>query len=287
MGGWVYVYGELREVRERHISALDRGFALGDGIFETIRVAGGRAFRLGDHLARLRASARVVQMPVPWTDAVLAEGIAEVLRANGLGEAVVRLTISRGIAVERGLLPSGSVEPTLVIQASSFRELAPEVLARGFSARISSVRRNEFSPASRIKACNYLDNLLARLEAHRSGTDEAIMLNSSGYLACCSTANLHLVSGDRLRTPALECGVLAGVTRQVVRELAAPCGLQWEEAWLRPDDVLSADEAFLTNSVLGIVPLTRVDGVVIGDGLPGPATARLRQGYEGLPHAGG
>lgn len=280
--GYVMVDGELHPARGRHVSALDRGFTLGDGVFETIRVAAGRAFRLPAHLARLRRSAAALHLPVTWGDDALSEAVAEVSAANRLADAVVRITVSRGVATERGLLPPSRPVPTVAIQASPFRELSSESLRRGLSAVTSSIRRNETSPISRIKSCNYLDGVLARLEAQRAGADDAIMLNTSGYLACCSAANLHLVCGGRIQTPALACGVLAGITRQVVRELAASLGLRAEEAWLRPADLWAADEAFLTNSVLGIAPLTRVDGRGIGTGQPGPIAAQLRIRYEAL-----
>ena len=276
----IYVNGRLCQVGEPHLSVLDRGFTLGDGVFETLRVAGGRAFRLIDHLARLRASARVLELPVDMTDRELTEAIERVRRANRLRNAVVRITISRGVATERGLLPPARPVPTVVVQASPFRGLP--AAERGFSVCTSSVRRNELSPTSRIKACAYVDNLLARLEARQLGADEAVLMNTAGYLACCSTANLHLVSELKVLTPALQCGTLAGVTRQVVRELAGELGLAWAEAWLRPADLQSADEAFLTNSVLGIVPITRVDGQKVGSGRPGTVTLALRQRYESL-----
>lgn len=279
---WIYVDGQVRAIGERHVSALDRGFTLGDGVFETIRVADGKPFRLAVHLARLRTSANALQLPIPWSDEDLASGVSEVTRANRLAEAVVRLTVSRGAARARGLLPPPHSVPTLVVQASPFRELSPEKLARGFGVSTSAIRRNESSPTSRIKTCNYLDNVLARLEAERAGSDEAVMLNSAGYLACCSAANLFLVAEGRIRTPAVECGVLAGITRQVVRELIGHLGLVWEEGWLSPAELVAAEGAFLTNSVLGVVPITSVDGHPIGGGRPSIATSRLRWLYEDL-----
>jgi branched-chain amino acid aminotransferase len=275
--GYLDVNGQLLPVDVRHISALDRGFTLGDGVFETVRVIGGRPFRLEAHLTRLRESAAVLELPIPVTPDELAARTEHLLAANERREAVVRLTVSRGVPPERGLLPPLRPEPTVVIQVSPFHELPAAKLAQGFSAHISAIRRNEHSPVARIKACNYLDNVLARMEAQRAGADEAILLNTAGALACLSAANLHLVRGRRVLTPALHCGVLAGITRQVVSELAVAIGLDWEEGWLLPDEIWAAQEAFLTNSVLGVVPITSVDTRSVGTGKPGPISMSLRQ----------
>lgn len=283
---YLYVNGELRESRDPQVSALDRGFTLGDGVFETLRSIGGAVPRLAQHLARLRYSAGVIELEVPEPDERLASAIGSLLVANGLRDAVVRLTLSRGASFERGVLPPSSARPTLVIQATPVVAPAEAAVpsgaaaAAGIGALISSVRRNEHSPTSRIKSCNYLDSVLARLEARRAGAEDAIMLNTAGYLACGSTSNLHLVVGDLILTPALECGVLAGITRAAVRELAPSAGLRWEEAWLRPEAIRSADEVFLTNSVLGVVPVTLVDGEGVGSGLPGPIALLLLHDYE-------
>lgn len=279
---YVYVDGHLLPADGRHLSALDRGFTLSDGVFETMRVAGGRAFRLWEHLTRLRASADVLRLPVPWPDEELAEAIARLLAANDLQEAVARLTVSRGVPAERGLLPPSPCAPTLVAQVSPFHRLPDEKLAGGLGVHTSSIRRNETSPTCRIKVCSYLDNVLARMEAREAGADEALLLNTAGFLACCSSANLHVISGGRVLTPSVECGALPGITRGVVQELAAGIGLVWEEAWLRPADLAAAEEALLTNSVLGVVAITRVDGRLVGLGTPGRATLRLAREYEDL-----
>ncbi|MDA8219813.1 MAG: aminotransferase class IV [Dehalococcoidales bacterium] len=276
---YVSVDGDLQAASGRHLSALDRGFTLGDGAFETIRVARGKPFRWQAHLARLRGALEALHLPLAWSDERLAEAVAELLAANGLREAVVRVTVSRGVPRERGLLPQGD-SATVVVQTSPFRALPAERIARGVRAHTSAIRRNETSPTSRLKTCNYLDNVLALLEARRHGADEAILLNTAGYLACASAANLHIVRGGRILTPALACGVLPGITREAVRELSAALGLVWEETWLRPADLEDAEEAFLTNSVGGVLPLTIVDGQAIGSGHPGQLTLLLRQQHE-------
>lgn len=279
-GRCIDVDGALLAEGERHLSALDRGFALGDGLFETIRVAGGRPFRLAAHLARLRAGAVVLRLRMDRRDDDLAAAVNRLLAVNELSEAVVRLTISRGKASERGLLPLAVCLPTVVIQTSPWRSPSVEQRDTGLCALVSAVRRNEHSPLSRIKSSNYLDNLLARFEAREGGADEAIMLNTAGFLACCSAANLFLVSGGRVMTPALECGVLAGITRGVVRELAVQHGLEWTEGQLRPSEMWVAEELFLTNSVLGVLAITRVNGREIGSGRPGQTTEWLAQQHE-------
>lgn len=284
-GGLIFLNGEIVPQQGPHLSALDRGFTLGDGVFDTLRAVRGRLFRLSDHLDRLRRSAETLDLPLPMDSSELAGAISTVLEANGLANALIRITVSRGVPSERGLVPPSSPVPTLVIHATPFHGYPEERYHRGYAAIISTIRRNETSPLSYVKSCNYLDSVLARVEAGRRRGDEALMLNCAGHLACGSSSNIFLVSGDSVVTPSLECGVLGGITRGTVIELAAGMGIDGFERPIAPEQLLAAQEAFITNTALGVMPLVAVEGKAIGSGAPGPITLRLREAYEGLVQA--
>jgi branched-chain amino acid aminotransferase len=256
----IYLGGQLVAAAEARVDPWDRGLTLGDGLFETIAVRAGRVARLEAHLSRLRDGGDVIGLKVPLGDSALAEAFSEVIEANGIGEGVLKLIVTRGPA-PRGLLPPAPVQPTLLIAGIS-QELAPPEPATAVIATVT--RRNEHSPLSRIKSLNALDNVLAAQEAARRNADEVLLLNGAGNLAEAAAANLFLVAGGIVITPPVHDGVLPGVMRaDVIKALGVA------ERSLRPADLTKASEAFLTNS-LGIRPLVSVDGVAIGDGQPGP-----------------
>lgn len=277
--GVLWVNGRFRSAEEPALSALDRGFTLGDGLFETMQARRGRVFRLPQHLARLRRGGGVLGLPIPPDGEIMAV-LQEVLARAGEGPAVVRLTISRGIDQGRGISLPSHGHPSLVVRTTPLARPTPEAYGRGYTAIVASLRRNETSPLSRIKSCNYLDSILARKEASEQGCDEAIMLNTRGEVACASVANVFAIQGGAVWTPPEESGALAGVTRGCLLELAATLGI---EAHARPfgaDFLLGAEEAFLSNTVVGVMPLTQVAGRKIGSGIPGPVTTRLAEAYE-------
>jgi branched-chain amino acid aminotransferase len=267
----VWLNGDLVEGGAARIDPSDRGFLLGDGLFETMRASGGVVPLLSRHLARLRTAAASLELPVPSADEAIAAACRDLLAANGLDDAALRLTLTRGPA-PRGLLPSPNVTPTLLL--SSF-PLGPEspparvAMARG-------TRRNERSPVSRLKALGYLDNLLALQEARAAGADEAVLLNGAGRLAGATTANLFLVEGGCLRTPPVGEGVLPGITRALVMELAGGLGLDCREEPLVPERLARCEGAFLTSSLAGVRPVVAVDGRAIGGGAPHPLAVRLQ-----------
>jgi branched-chain amino acid aminotransferase len=271
---------------ESRISPRDRGFALGDGIFETMRTLHGDILWLDLHLDRLGASARVIALPLSWTPADLREAIAQTLAANQLADGavlrpqggVVRLSVSRGVPETRGLLPSTQTVPTLVIDAQPFQGYPAPLYERGMTAVTSEIVRNERSPLSGIKSLGYLENIMARQQAADRGADEAVLRNTIGELACASAANLFIISNRRLLTPDRASGALPGITAQIVMErLAGTIGLEPGRTRIVPQQLVRADEALLTNSLLGIMPLCAIDGESIGTGQPGPNTLRLRQ----------
>jgi branched-chain amino acid aminotransferase len=272
----LWVNGDLLPVGESVLNPLDRGFTLGDGLFETLRVRGDTVLGIERHLFRLRVGAAVLGLsPLP-KDKDLKDAITKTLTANGLTEAAVRLTISRGVPKRRGLLPEPEPNPSMVIHAEPFTGYPAELYDRGARAVISGIRRNEHSPLARVKSLNYLDNVLARREAEAHGVDDALLLNTAGDLACASAANLFLLLDGALVTPSVASGALPGTVRELVTaELAPPIGLKVVERVVRPEELDTAHEVFLTNALMGIVPLTVVDTLPIGTGVPGPVSMKL------------
>ena len=289
----IWLDGRLLDADAPHLSVFDRGFQLGDGVFETLRARGGSPTELGEHLARLRISADGLGIDLPATAEVeLARGIAELLSAEGLdgptGDASIRITVSRGTVRSRGLLPIGDAPtPTIAIQAWAVTPPPADHLERGLHLVTSSVRRDPESPLAALKTTSRADYVYARLEARRAGADEAVFLTIDGHLSEATTANLFLLRGDELATPALACAILPGTTRSWILGWAAANGLRPVEGWLTTRDLAEADEAFLSSSVAGILPVTRFDGREIGSGRPGPWTLRAREAREDFIRNGG
>jgi branched-chain amino acid aminotransferase len=275
-----------------HISVFDRGFQLGDGIFETLRASGGRVTELAEHTARLRRSADGLEIALPDDVADrLATGIATLLAAEGLdapgSDASIRVTVSRGAWSSRGLLPPSDVRlaATVVIQAWPVVEAPVGPVTRGLHLVSSAVRRDPRNPMVTLKTTSRADYVYARLEARQAGADDALFLTVSGHLSESTTANVFLVrraaDGEtELATPALDCAILPGTTRSWLLEWAAGVGLRPVEGWLTPDELAAADEAFVCSSVAGIVAVTTFDGEPIGDGSIGQWTRRARDDRE-------
>ncbi|MDR6774261.1 aminotransferase class IV [Azospirillum sp. BE72] len=260
----IWLNGQLMPAAEARIDPADRGFTLGDGLFETIRIKDGAPRHLPRHLARLTAGAALLRLPLPYDTATLSEAMAALIGATGLQDGVLRLTLSRGTGA-RGVLPPPDARPTVMMTVAPAANMTAPVAA--VIAR--STRRNEHSPLSRLKSLNYLDSILARQEAAERGADEALLLNGAGRLAESSIANLFLSVGGRLLTPPVADGALPGIRRALILERHGA-----EESPLTPDDLARADEAILTNS-LGLRPLLSVDGIPVGIGSAGPVLARL------------
>jgi len=279
----IYLNGRLVGENTLHISALDRGFTLGDGVFDTMRAVGGRVFRLEDHLSRLECAARTIGIQMPVESPELVRAISTVLEANRLADALVRVTLSRGVPAERGLLPPASPSPSLIVIATAFTEYPREWYEKGYRTVTSQIRRNASSPLSRIKSCNYLDSVLARMEASVLGAEEAILINTSGDLACGASSNVFLVRGGTLVTPSLESGILDGITRRTVLELAAQLGFAHSQRPVRPEEMDLAQEIFVTNTAVGIMPVVAIDGRPVGRGSTDPSlSALLREAYSEL-----
>lgn len=278
----LWVNGRLVPSGEARLDPRDRGYTLGDGLFETMRARDGALPWMNRHLTRMRAGAAVLGLPLPADDE-LESAIRQTLAVNDLSEAVVRLTVSRGVPTERGLLPDPEPKVSVVVHARPFAGYPAELYERGMRAITSRIPRNECSPLANIKSLSYLENALTRREAAERGADEALLLNISGNLACASAANLFLVLGDSLVTPDLASGVLPGTIRELVLgELATQAGLSLDERPIRPGELATAHEAFLTSALLGIMPLTHVDGHQVGEGTPGPVARELGARLEHL-----
>ncbi len=284
-GRHVWVDGELLDADARHLSAFDRGFQLGDGVFETLRARSGRPTELPEHLARLRRSAEGLDIRLdPDIDGRIGAGIDGLLAAEGLagpdGDASIRITVSRGTIAGRGMLPLERSTPTVVIQAWPVPPPPTEHLERGLHLAVSAVRRDPENPLAALKTTSRADYVYARLEARRAGADDALFLTTDGYLSEATSANIFLVRGAELATPALACAILPGTTRTWLLDWAGRAGLEPSETWLTPADLASANEAFLCSSVAGVLPVTRFAGEAIGDGLPGRWTLQARAARE-------
>jgi branched-chain amino acid aminotransferase len=291
--GHVWVDGRLLPADGLHLSVYDRGFQLGDGVFETLRVRASHPTELPQHVARLRHSANGLDIALPDDiDARLAAGIAELLAAEGLdgpeGDASVRITVSRGPFHGRGLLPSDEVAAaTIAIQAWPVVPASRAHLERGLHLVASAIRRDPANPLVTLKTTSRADYVYARLEARRAGADDALFLTTSGDLSEGTTANIFIVrlavDGIReLATPSLECAILPGTTRSWLLAWAVRVGLRPLEGRLSPRDLTAADEAFLSSSVAGVLPVTSFAGLPIGKGEPGPWTIRARADREAM-----
>lgn len=277
----VFLNGSLIAKSEARISPFDHGFLYGYALFETMRAYSGRIFRLARHLDRLARSSDSLNIPSGGCD--FEKACYDVLRANDLDNARIRLTISLGEG-EGTPAPPPLRNPTIFIMASAFKPLDETVYRNGFSAIVSSIRQNSLSPISRMKTANYLNSLMARQEASGAGADEAIMLNEKGNISEGCITNVFLISEGVLLTPNVESGCLPGITREAVIELANELGINTVQREIGYHELLQTDEAFLTNSVLEIVPLREVNNNRIGKKKDkvNPVTERLMQAYQSL-----
>ncbi len=293
----VWVDGEVLPADARHLSVFDRGFQLGDGVFETLRARAGHPTELDAHLARLHRSAVGLDIELPAdVDDLLARGIGSLLATDGLdgpgGDASIRITVSRGPFWARGVLPpSDGARATIAIQAWPVVAAPADHLERGLHLVASSVRRDPRNPLATLKTTSRAEYVYARLEARRAGADDALFLTIDDHLSEGTSANLFLLrsstAGEQeLATPSLDCAILPGTTRSWLLDWAARVGLRPVEARLRRADLAGADEAFLSSSVAGILPVTAFEGAAIGDGLPGRWTLRARSAREAMIREG-
>lgn len=278
----VNINGRLVDKEDAKVSVYDHGLLYGDGVFEGLRSYSGRVFRLDRHLDRLYESARAIWLEIPIKQADLAKAVNDTLRANSLEDAYIRLVVTRG-AGSLGLDPNRTSDPQVIIITDKIALYPAELYERGLDIITASTIRNHPAALSpRIKSLNYLNNILAKIEGLQAGCIEALMLNTKGEVAECTGDNIFLVRGGVLLTPPLDAGILEGVTRDAVIELARESNIEVRETALTKHDVYVADECFLTGTAAEVIPVVKVDGRVIGPGTPGPVTRDLRERFHKL-----
>lgn len=276
----IYLNGKFVPKEEAKVSVFDHGYLYGDGIYETMRAYKGMLFHLERHLARLKHSADSISLRLPIPLDKIGDALNQTVKANNLAEAYVRIQISRGPG-EIGLDPALCPAPTIVIVAKPFKEYPSEYYERGVSVAIVNTRRNHplaLNPS--IKGTNFLNNILAKIESLRAGAYEAVMLNWEGYVAEGTISNIFMVKDGLLCTPDLKTGILEGVTRGLVLDLARKEKIEMREKSILPEELLGADEVFITNTMIEVMPVTSVNGNSVGTGEPGPVTAILRKAYK-------
>ena len=271
----IYLNGEYVSKEDAKISIFDHGLLYGDGVFEGIRSYDGVVFKLDEHLKRLYDSAKAIMLKIPVSIDEMKEIVLETLRKNNLRDAYIRLVVTRGEG-DLGLDPDKCPEPTVFVIADKIVLYPEEYYENGLELATVSTRRNipeALNP--RIKSLNYLNNILAKIEGKQAGVIEAIMLNSKGYVVECTGDNIFVVKDERLITPPLHVGILEGITRNTVMDLAEGLGIQVKEEVFTQYDLYIADECFLTGTAAEVIPVVKVDRRVIGDGKPGPITQKL------------
>jgi len=283
----VYIDGQFYPESEAKISVFDHGLLYGDGVFEGIRFYNGRVFELDRHLDRLYKSARVLLLTIPLTPSEMKTKVLETIRANELRDGYVRLIVTRGVG-NLGLAPDRCKNPSIIIIASTISLYPEEMYDNGLEVVTAATRRNSSAampPA--VKSLNYLNNILAKIEAAQAGCVEALMLNEAGYIAECTGDNVFVVRHGRIATPPVSAGSLWGITREVVMRLARESGYIVEEPELTRYDVFTADECFLTGTAAEVIPLVKLDSRPIGDGKPGPITRELIAKFRELTQSTG
>jgi len=276
----VYINGILFDKEDAKVSVYDHGLLYGDGVFEGMRVYGGKVFRMAEHLERLWNSAKAIWLEIPLTPEALAQAVDQTVQANGITDGYVRLVVTRGVGT-LGLDPNRCSQPQVIIIADTITLYPREYYEQGLHiVTVSTIRNHPAALSPRIKSLNYLNNILAKIEGLQAGCVEALMLNQKGEVAECTGDNIFLVRKGELLTPSVEAGILEGITRAVVIELARELKIPVRETPLTKHDVYIADECFLTGSAAEIVPVTKVDSRKIGDGVPGLITLRLLERFH-------
>jgi len=283
----IYIDGKYYDEKNARISVLDHGLLYGDGVFEGIRSYNGRVFKLSEHIDRLYCSAKAILLAIPMTRQELVQAVLAACRRNQVRDGYIRLVVTRGVG-SLGLNPTHCQKPSVIIIAGKIQLYPAALYQRGLKIITVPTARNSHSaldPA--IKSLNYLNNILAKIEALNGGCDEAIMLNAQGFVAECTGDNIFMVKGGQLFTPPLSAGALHGITRGVVLELARENGMAVSEPNLTRYDLFNADECFLTGTGAEIIAVVEIDGRTVGNGKPGPVTRQLVAQYRALTKSAG
>src|SRR2546423_314335 len=283
----VYINGKLRDEAEATISVFDHGLLYGDGIFEGIRAYNGRVFKLKEHIDRLLYSAKAILLNLPLTHRQVCEAVLETCRQNRIRDGYIRLVVTRGVG-GLGLNPNRCKQPSVIVIADKIQLYAKAVYDRGMEIiTVPTVRNLHSALNPAIKSLNYLNNVLAKIEANLGGCEEAIMLNAQGFVSECTGDNVFIIKAGKIYTPPLSAGALYGITRSVVIDLARESGIEVTEPDLTRYDMFNTDEGFLTGTGAEIVPVVKIDGRVIGTGHPGAITKKLVEKYRALTQSSG
>ncbi|MEA3306150.1 MAG: branched-chain-amino-acid transaminase [Candidatus Omnitrophota bacterium] len=282
MGLQIYIDGKFYEKEQAKISVLDHGLLYGDGVFEGIRSYNKRVFKMKEHIDRLYESARAVMLDIPFSKREITASAISVLRKNNLNDAYIRLIVTRGMG-DLGLDPRKCGKPSIIIIADKIALYPRGFYKNGLEIITVPTRRN--APEAlrpQVKSLNYLNNVLAKIEALNSGFEEAIMLNSEGYVTECTGDNIFAVKRGKLFTPPVHLGVLNGITKNCVIDIACAQNLKFSEKVFTRHELFSADECFLTGTAAEIIPVVKIDGRIIGKGPPGKITVKLMDKFRAL-----
>ncbi len=283
----IYIDGKYYSERDAKVSVFDHGLLYGDGVFEGIRAYNGRVFKLREHIDRLFASAKAILLNIPISHAAIMKAVVDTCRTNRIRDGYVRLVVTRGVGT-LGLNPNRCKRPSVIIIAGKIQLYPAEYYIKGMEIVTVPTTRNLHSALNpAIKSLNYLNNILAKIEANQAGCEEAVMLNAEGFVAECTGDNLFIVKNGHLYTPPLSAGALYGITRGTVIELAEAAGYKVSEPNLTRYDLFNCDECFLTGTGAEMVPVTKIDSRVIGNGKPGRVTKELTANYHALTNASG
>ena len=276
----VYIDGEYYPKSNAKVSVYDHGLLYGDGVFEGIRAYDGVVFKLKEHIDRLYRSASVIMLSIPLTKEEMTNAVLETLRKNNLRDAYIRLLVTRGVG-DLGLDPRKCQKPTVIIITDVIRLHSGEAKEKGIRAMLCWVKRDPVDATSHeVKSLNYMNSILAKIEANIAGFAEAICLDKNGHISEGVAENVFIVKKEKIITPPTSTGALVGITRDVAMKLAEKLGYTAVESNITPTDLFTADEVFFTGTAAEIVPIVEVNKRVIGDGNPGSITRRLMQEFE-------
>jgi branched-chain amino acid aminotransferase len=278
----ISINGKYFDKADAKVSVYDHGLLYGDGVFEGIRVYSGKVFRLREHIDRLYDSARAIALEIPMSREAMSDAVVQTVQTNNKKDGYIRLVVTRG-AGGLGIDPRKTVDPQVIIIVDDISMYPPELYENGLDIVTAATIRNHAGAVNpRIKSLNYLNNILAKIEATRAGCLEAIMLNAAGEVAECTADNIFIVKRGVLKTPPATAGALEGITRGAILELAQAAKVPTQETTLQRHDVYTADECFLTGTGAEIIPVVKCDGRPIGNGKPGPITKQLRERFHQL-----
>ena len=283
----VFVDGKFVDEKKAMVSVFDHGLLYGDGVFEGIRAYNGRVFKLTEHVARLFYSAKAILLKVPLSHKAICKAVCEACRRNKIRDGYIRLVVTRGVGT-LGLDPNRCSNPQVIIIADKIQLYPKAFYEEGLNIVTVPTTRNHTNAVNpAIKSLNYLNNILAKIEATNAGCVEAIMLNHEGFVAECTGDNVFMIKDDKMYTPPLAAGALHGITREVAVDLAEANGVKVSEPNLTRYDLYNADEVFITGTAAEVVPVVKIDGRQIGRGKPGKLTKKLMKAYQHLTNSSG